>query len=125
MQSMEFSWPKYWSGYSPGDLPNPGIEPRSPTLQADSLPAEPQEKPNSKTNSITLASGYFNNDSICHLSIFFKTGSQTITHWSLETHKSAMRFIVYLFYMISCRLQLELLLIRSNFFLNYMMYLLI
>ena len=27
---------------SPGDLPNPGVEPRSPTLQADSLPAEPQ-----------------------------------------------------------------------------------
>ena len=30
---------------SPGDLPNPGIEPRSPTLQADCLPAEPQGKP--------------------------------------------------------------------------------
>ena len=30
---------------SPGDLPNPGMEPRSPTLQADSLPAEPQGKP--------------------------------------------------------------------------------
>ena len=30
---------------SPGDLSNPGIEPRSPTLQADSLPAEPQGKP--------------------------------------------------------------------------------
>ena len=29
----------------PGDLPNPGIKPRSPTLQADSLPAEPQGKP--------------------------------------------------------------------------------
>ena len=29
---------------SPGDLPNPGIEPRSPTLQVDSLPAEPQRK---------------------------------------------------------------------------------
>ena len=28
-----------------GDLPNPGIEPKSPTLQADSLPAEPQGKP--------------------------------------------------------------------------------
>ena len=27
---------------SPEDLPNPGIEPRSPTLQADSFPAEPQ-----------------------------------------------------------------------------------
>ena len=30
---------------SPRDLPNPGIEPRSPTLQVDSLPAEPQGKP--------------------------------------------------------------------------------
>ena len=43
-QAMEFSRPEYWSGQpfpSPGDLPNPGIEPRSPTLQADSLPAEP------------------------------------------------------------------------------------
>ena len=30
---------------SPGDLPNPGIEPRSPTLQADSLPPEPPGKP--------------------------------------------------------------------------------
>ena len=29
---------------SPGDLPNPGIEPRSPELQMDSLPAEPQRK---------------------------------------------------------------------------------
>ena len=29
----------------PGGLPNPGIEPRSPTLQADSLPAEPKRKP--------------------------------------------------------------------------------
>ena len=31
---------------SPGDLPNPGIEPRSPALQVDSLPAEPQGKLN-------------------------------------------------------------------------------
>ena len=30
---------------SSGHLPNPGIEPRSPTLQADSLPAEPPGKP--------------------------------------------------------------------------------
>ena len=30
---------------SPGDLPNPGIKYRSPALQADSLPDEPQEKP--------------------------------------------------------------------------------
>ena len=48
IQSMEFSRPEYWSGSpfpSPGDLPNPGIKPRSPVLQADSLPAEPQQKP--------------------------------------------------------------------------------
>ena len=41
--------PEYWSGQpfpSLGDLSNPGIKPRSPALQADSLPAEPQAKPN-------------------------------------------------------------------------------
>jgi len=45
---MEFSRPEYWSGQafpSLGDLPNPGIEPRSPALQADSLSAETQGKP--------------------------------------------------------------------------------
>ena len=39
--SMEFSTQEYWSGLpflTPGDLPNPGIEPTSPALQADSLP---------------------------------------------------------------------------------------
>ena len=38
---------KYWSGLlfpSPGDLPDPGIEPGSPALQADSLPSEPPVK---------------------------------------------------------------------------------
>ena len=41
--SMEFSRPEYWSGTfpSPRDLPNPGIEPRSPALQAESWSAEP------------------------------------------------------------------------------------
>ena len=46
--SMEFSRPEYWSGQpfpSPGDLPNPEIEPRSPAFKVDSLPAEPQGKP--------------------------------------------------------------------------------
>ena len=41
--SMEFSRPECWSGLpfpSPGDLPNPGIEPGSPTLQADALTSE-------------------------------------------------------------------------------------
>ena len=46
-QSMEFSRQEYWSGLpfpSPGDLPNPGIEPRSPALQTDALPSEPLGK---------------------------------------------------------------------------------
>ena len=41
---MEFFRQEYWSGLpfpSPGDLPDPGIEPRSPALQANSLISEP------------------------------------------------------------------------------------
>ena len=43
--SVGFSTQQYWSGLpfpSPEDLPNPGIEPGSPALQADSLVSEPQ-----------------------------------------------------------------------------------
>ena len=58
IQSMELSRPEYWTGYpfpSPGDLPNPGIKSRSPTLQADSLPAEPPGKPkNTGVGSLSL-----------------------------------------------------------------------
>ena len=46
--SMGFSRQEYWSGLPcppPGGLPNPGIEPKSPALQADSLLTEPPEKP--------------------------------------------------------------------------------
>ena len=46
--SMEFSRQGYWNGLpfpSPGDLPDPGIEPGSPALQADTLPSEPPGKP--------------------------------------------------------------------------------
>ena len=42
--SIGFSRQEYWSGLpcpSPGDLPNPGIKPRSPALQADALTSEP------------------------------------------------------------------------------------
>ena len=45
--SMGFSRQEYWSGLpfpSPWDLPDPGIEPRSPTLQADALTSEPPGK---------------------------------------------------------------------------------
>ena len=46
--SMGFSRQKYWSGLpfpSPGDLPDPGIKPRSPALEADALTSEPPGKP--------------------------------------------------------------------------------
>ena len=46
--SVGFPRQEHWSGLpclSPEDLPNPGIEPRSPTLQADAVSAEPQGKP--------------------------------------------------------------------------------
>ena len=46
-QSMGFSRQEYWSGLpflSPGDLPDPGIKPRPPSLQADALTSEPPGK---------------------------------------------------------------------------------
>ena len=52
--SIGFSRQECWSGLpfpSPGDLPDPGIEPGSPTLLADALPSEPPGKPHySKAN---------------------------------------------------------------------------
>ena len=56
---MGFSRQEYWSGLpfpSPGDLPNPGIEPESHALQADILPSELPGKPmNQKDLSYGLA----------------------------------------------------------------------
>ena len=62
-QSMGFSRQEYWGGCPcplPGDLPNPGVEPRSPTFQVDSLPSEPQRKPkNIGVGSLSLLQGIF------------------------------------------------------------------
>ena len=59
--TMEFSRPEYWNGQpfpSPGDLPNPGIEPRSPALQADCLLAEPPGKPNLVVRPVNIIINY-------------------------------------------------------------------
>ena len=60
--AMKFSRQEYWSGLSfpsPGDLPDPGIEPRSPpTLQSDSLPSVPPAA-NSKPWNFTTSSSNF------------------------------------------------------------------
>ena len=62
--SMGFSRQECWSGLpfpSPGDLSNPGVEPRSPALQADALPSEPPG------NGITQQAYHQKNPvSICH-----------------------------------------------------------
>ena len=75
---MGFSRQEYWTGLpfpSPGDLPNPGIEPGSPALQADALPAEPPGKsqgrceirdlsrPGTKPKSSALAGRFFTSES--------------------------------------------------------------
>ena len=52
---MGFYRQEYWSGLpfpSPGNLPNPGIEPGSPALQAEALPSEPAGKPRLDIDSI-------------------------------------------------------------------------
>ena len=63
IQFMEFSRQEYWSGWpfpSPGDLPNPGIEPRSAALQVDFLLFEPLGKPkNIGVGSLSLLQGIF------------------------------------------------------------------
>ena len=55
-QSMGLSRQEYWSGLpfpSPGDLPDPGIEPWSPALQADALTSEPPGKPHASKAMLT------------------------------------------------------------------------
>ena len=55
--SMRFSRQEYWSGLpfpSPGDVPDPGIEPRSPALQADSLQLSYEGSPLFVWNSLKL-----------------------------------------------------------------------
>ena len=67
---QEFSSQEYWSGFpfpSPGDLPNPGIEPGSPSLQADPLLSEPPGKYTFDQNWINLEiniEGYWENPSL-------------------------------------------------------------
>ena len=73
--SMGFSRQEYWSGLlfpSPGDLPNPGIKPKSPTLQADALTSAPPGKP--------LRSLLLVGHNIISLSLCFGGGRQE--YWS-------------------------------------------
>ena len=99
VQSMEFSRPEYWSGEpfsSSADLPNAGIKPTSPTLQADSLPAEPQEKlKNTGVGSLSLLQWIFStqksNWSLLHCGeILYQLSYQESPLWDLPIMSKAM-----------------------------------
>ena len=92
---MGFSRQEYWSGLlfpSLGDLPNPGVQPRSPALQADALTSEPQGK---------LLTHIFLHYSIyifCHCLVLFWTSYKLyVTLLSVKTRNlKRMMFLPYL-----------------------------
>ena len=81
---MEFCRQEYWNGLpfpSPWDLPNPGIEPGSPALQADSFPSELQGSPKE---------GIFEWDPDGHLACVFNWDSLSYNkkHFQTAQHKT-------------------------------------
>ena len=79
----------------PGDLPNPEIEPRSPTLQADSLPSEPQRKLKLGLLTAIALLSQSGKESMCNLvseivCVFFLDKTEK------ETHASRLEFWVIL-----------------------------
>ena len=108
---MEFSRPEYWSGQpfpSPGDLPNPGIKPRSPVLQADSLPAEPPGKPkNTGVGSLSLHQGIVStqesNQGLLHCrQILYQLSCQGSLLASLRSMKLSQRANFHPFHVLKC-----------------------
>ena len=91
---------EYWSGLPCPpleDLPNPGINPASPTLQVDSLPSEPPGKPkNSGVGSLSLLQGIFltqesNQGSLHFRGILYQLSSQgspKIVYYVLKSYSS-------------------------------------
>ena len=86
--SMGFSRLEYWSGLPcspPGDLPNPGTEPRSPALEANSLPSEPPGKPQCPNvpskKTLTVDYSRFDSSSKRHSTVIsFEIKLSTILH---------------------------------------------
>ena len=76
--SMGFSRQEYWSGLpfpSPGHLPDPGIEPGSPTLQANALTSEPPGKPIIETCILSYVTQITSPGSM------HETGCSGLVHW--------------------------------------------
>ena len=85
-----FSREEYWSGLPcppPGDLPNPGTEPRSPALQVDSLPSEPPGKPvNTGVGSLTLLQGNFPTQELNWGFLHCKQILYQLSYQGIQTH---------------------------------------
>ena len=83
--SIGFPRQEYWAGLpfpSLGDLPNPGIKPRSPSLQADSLPAESPGKPkNTGMGSLSLLQWNFPTREYNQVSCI---GGRFFTNWAIR-----------------------------------------
>ena len=108
--SMGFSRQEYWGGLplpSPGDLPDPGIEPRSPGLEADALTSEPPGKPEwiqgplqkGEACSSSPISHYFptlTRDSFLFLTFYFTLKSSRLTMlWQFRVHSRATQPYLY------------------------------
>ena len=102
IQSMEFSRPEYWSGLlslSLGDLPDSGVDPRSPALQEIPLPVEPWRKPkNTGVGSLSLLQGSSqprNRTSVsCIAGRFFTTWATWEPHLMHKEHISIFILII-------------------------------
>ena len=89
-----FSRQEYWYGLPqppPGDLPNPGIEPRSSSVQVDSWPSAPPGKPNNTGVGSLFFQRIFmtqeSNQGLLHCRlILYQQNYQGITRWNLPHH---------------------------------------
>ena len=84
---MQFSWQEHWSELSipsSGDLPEPGIKPRNPTSQADSLPTVPHEKFFVYFNRKVIVLQYYGG--FCHALTWISHGCTCVPHCEHPSH---------------------------------------
>ena len=105
IQSVEFSRTEYWCGqlfHSPGDLLNPGTEPRSPALQVDSLPAEPSGKPkNAGVGSLSFLQQIFptqesNRGLLCCRWFLYQVSYEIFQQFEFSTKFSSLQTLLQL-----------------------------
>ena len=102
--SMRFSRQEYCSGLPcppPGDLPNPGIKPRSPTLQFDSLSSEPPGKPrNTEVGSLSFLQVIFptqeSNPALLHWTGVSCIAGGFFTYWAVREAPYELKLVLIL-----------------------------